>query len=61
MTEDDYTAKDIRILTDAEISEFEWVKCADLAAQHKRPLRFIEKGFECCRRLGIEPTYFIDK
>lgn len=61
MSEDNYTAKNIRILTNAEISEFEWVKCSDLAAKHKKPLTFIERGFECCRRLGIEPDYFINK
>lgn len=61
MSEDNYTAKNIRILTDDEISEFEWVKCSDLTVKYKRPLTFIERGFECCRRLGIEPDYFIDK
>ena len=56
-----YTAKNIRILSDEDIANLEWVKSSTLAHQYKLPVHFVERGFECCRRLGIKVDYFIDK
>lgn len=61
MSDDSYTAKNIRILSDDEINEFDWAKSGKLAAQYKLPLDFVGRGFECSRRLGINTQYFIDK
>ncbi len=57
-----YNAASIRILDGAEIVEcFAWAEAAELAAQYRRPQRWIERGLEACQRAGVERSYFIDR
>lgn len=58
----DYTAKDIRILSDEDIIEkFDWAKIGSLSEQYKAPTEWIERGFMACDRAGVPVEYFIDR
>ena len=57
-----YNAGSIRVLDGADIVErFAWAEAAELAAQYRRPQRWIERGLEACRRAGVDRSYFIDR
>jgi len=59
--EGDYTAADIRVLDMQEVEDrFAWVKAENLAEQYNRPLEWVLRGIEACRRGGLPgPEYFI--
>lgn len=57
-----YNADSIRILDGGEITErFEWAEAAELAAQYKRPVAWIMRGLEACRRARVDRSYFVDR
>lgn len=57
-----YNADSIRILDGDQITEmFVWAEAAELAAQYRRPQKWIERGLEACRRSGVGRDYFIDR
>lgn len=58
----EYTAANIKILSDAEILEsFDWAKVGHLAAQFNRDADFIERGLQACARVGVHHSYFIGR
>ncbi|MTI13183.1 hypothetical protein [Sansalvadorimonas verongulae] len=58
----EYTASNIRVLTDAEIIERQpFVLIHEIARKYSQPTTFIERGFEVCFRLSIPPDYFINR
>lgn len=55
-----YTAADIRVLTDLEVDErFTWARVGALAQRYSRPVEWIARGLEACRRADVDPEYFI--
>ena len=55
-----YTAADIRVLTDQEIDvRFTWARVGALAERYSRPIDWIARGLEACRRADVDPDYFI--
>ena len=55
----DYSASSILILTPEETTErFGWIRVETLAAQYRKPAKWIERGLEACRRAGVVDDYF---
>jgi len=60
--DNDYTASNIKVLSDEEILDTQpWVLLDSLANQYKKPRVFIERGLSVCQILGISSDYFIDR
>lgn len=53
-----YTADNIKILTS---KDFDFSHAHDLAHEHHKPLIFIQRGLEACRRSNTPIKQFIDK
>lgn len=56
-----YDENSIRILTAAEVNQFDWHRAEILAKEHSQPVEWVKRGFEASRRLGISPDYFVEK
>jgi hypothetical protein len=55
-----YTASSIVILTPDETNaRFGWLRVQGLAAEYRKPVAWIQRGLEACRRAGIDDDYFI--
>jgi hypothetical protein len=56
----DYTAKDIRILSDDEVVEaFDWAKAGALSVQYHRDEGWIQRGLSACQSAGVSGRYFV--
>jgi len=53
-----YTADNIKILTS---KDFDFSLAHDLAHEYNKPIIFIQRGLEACRRANIDKKHFIDK
>ena len=56
-----YDESSIKILSRDEIEQFDWHRIRCLAEEYRRPVEWIERGFEAARLAGISPDYFVDK
>ena len=57
-----YDASAIQILEPIEASErFPWLRVEALAAQYQRPIAWIARGLEACRRAGVDEDYFVTR
>jgi hypothetical protein len=57
---DSYNADSIKILTPEEVlDKFRWVEIESLSHKYHKPKKFIENGFEACRRAGVDKEYFV--
>jgi hypothetical protein len=55
-----YDAGSIKILTPEQVEDkFEWAKLHALSIKYGKPFKWIENGFESCRRCGVDPDYFV--
>lgn len=60
--ESQYNADSIKILNSDEAKrKFEWLQVGKLAAKFSMPEEFIERGLECCRRIGVNPEFFVNR
>ena len=58
----DYTADSIRILDASEAAtRFNWLDAESLATRYRRPVHWIARGLEACRRAGVDRQYFVDR
>ncbi|QMP81705.1 hypothetical protein [Vibrio phage XM1] len=61
-TETEYSADAIKILNSDEAEKkFEWLQVGKLAGKFNVPEEFIERGLECCRRIGFNPEFFVNR
>lgn len=57
-----YDASSIRVMRAEDLEErWEWLKAGNLASQYQRDERWISRGLEACRVVGVSPDYFIDR
>jgi hypothetical protein len=60
MRTDKYDEHSIQILTQPEVTEhFEWAAIGALAHQYGMPVKLIQRGFEACAQVGVDPGYFV--
>ncbi len=58
----DYTADSIRILDAGEAAQrFAWLDAEALATRYRRPVHWIARGLEACRRAGADRSYFVER
>jgi len=58
----EYTAESIRILDAGEACQrFAWLDAEALATRYRRPVAWISRGLEACRRAGVDRQYFVDR
>lgn len=58
----DYTADNIRILDASEAAQrFYWLDAEELATRYRRPVNWIARGLEACRRAGVDRAYFVER
>lgn len=58
----EYTADSIRILDHSEATHrFAWLDVETLATHYRRPVAWISRGLEACRRAGVDRDYFVDR
>lgn len=61
-TETEYSASAIKILNSDEAEQkFEWLQVGKLADKFNTPEEFIERCLECCRRIGFNPEFFVNR
>lgn len=61
-TENQYNADSIKILNSDEAEQkFEWLQAGRLASEFNMPEDFISRGLECCRRIGFNPEFFVNR
>lgn len=59
---EEYTAKNIRILSKSEAYQrMPWLKADELAARYGKDQGFVERGLEACRRANVGEEYFIKR
>jgi hypothetical protein len=59
-----YTADNIKVLKQSEVQDrFDnWASTAhQLAHDYKKPIEFIERGLEACRRSHVSESYFVNR
>lgn len=62
MNTQEYNASSIRILKPEEAEQrFEWLRAENLATQYSKPLEFVERGIEACRRASVDLDFFIKR
>lgn len=57
----DYTAKDIKILSEEELDRFPWHIIDSIAAKYHMDVLWVRAGFEACYQLNLDPDFFIRK
>jgi hypothetical protein len=58
--QDNYNASCIKILKPEEAQQkFGWLMAQELAQKYSKPLEFIERGIEACRRSSTAIEFFI--
>jgi hypothetical protein len=58
----DYTAKNIKILSSQEAIELmPWLSAETLATQYHRDLKFIQRGLLACRNADVPESYFVER
>jgi len=58
----EYNADSIKILDPKQAEQrFEWLQAENLAAQYSKPLEFVERGIEACRRSSTDISFFIQR
>lgn len=57
---DNYSAKNIKILSNSEILDVApWIAAETLAAKYGKDVDFIRRGLEACKLADVEQGYFI--
>jgi hypothetical protein len=58
----DYSAKDIKILSGQEaLVLMSWLNAETLATQYQRDLKFIQRGLLACRNADVPECYFVER
>jgi hypothetical protein len=58
----EYNADSIKILDPKQAEQrFEWLQAENLAAQYSKPLEFVQRGIEACRRSSTDLSFFIQR
>ena len=62
MTEEQYTADSIKILSQQEAeAKFDWLMIEELANKYHIPQECIQRAFDTAEILSVSPQYYIDK
>jgi len=62
MNTQEYNADSIKILDHKQAEQrFEWLQAENLSIKYSKPLEFVQRGIEACRRSSTDLSFFIQR